>query len=152
MKEKSKITMINISEKPEIMRTAVAEGKIKLKKGTVEAIKKKRIKKGDVFTCAKLAGINAVKKTSDLIFLAHPIPITYVNVSLKIDEKESELKSAVEVRSLGRTGVELEAILGVMTTLLTVFDMCKYLEKDEYGQYQVACISDIKVVKKIKVV
>lgn len=150
MEDASKISMISITEKPEIIRIAKAEGTIKLKKETVQTIKEKRITKGDVTTASKLAAINAVKKTSDLILLSHPIPITAVNVSFFLNEKRSAVELTVEVQSIGRTGVELEALLGVMAGLLTVFDMCKYLEKDEQGQYDTTNISNIKVVQKIK--
>jgi len=150
MEESSKISMIDITGKPEVARMAKAEGAITLKKKTLQAIKEKRIRKGDVLTAAKLAAINAVKKTPDIVLLAHPIPITAVDVSLEVDERLSTVKVVAEVQSIGKTGVELEAIMGVMAGLLTVFDMCKYLEKDERGQYDVTAISDIKVIEKVK--
>ena len=142
--------MIDITQKPDVVRVAKAEGEIYLKKETIQAIKEKEIKKGDVFTAAELAAINAVKKTSELILLAHPIQITGIKVSLDLIEKQTSLKLRVEVRSIGKTGVEIEAIMGVMTGLLTVFDMCKYLEKDERGQYLKTNISNIRVIEKTK--
>lgn len=150
MDKDTNISMVDITAKPDVIRIAKAEGAITLKKKTLQTIREKRIKKGDVLTAAKLAAINAVKKTSDLILLAHPIPVTAVSVSLKIDEKQSAVKLTTEVQSIGKTGVELEAIMGVMAGLLTVFDMCKYLEKDEQGQYDTTKISDIRVVEKAK--
>lgn len=150
MKKNSKISMVDITEKPEVARMAKAEGKIRLKKETLKAIDAKKIKKGDVFAAAELAAINAVKRTSDLIFLAHPIPITDVRVSLELDKEQSTAKLTTEVRSIGKTGVEIEALMGVMVGLLTVFDMCKYLEKDELGQYHTTDISNIRVVEKTK--
>ena len=150
MAENSRISMVDISGKPDVVRIAKAEGTITLKKKTIQTINEKRIKKGDVLTAAKLAAINAVKKTPDIVLLAHPIPITAVDVSLEVDEKRSTVKVVTEVQSIGKTGVELEAIMGVMAGLLTVFDMCKYLEKDEQGQYDTTCISDIEVIEKIK--
>jgi len=146
----SRIMMIDITQKPDVVRVAKAEGEIYLKKETIQAIKEKEIKKGDVFTAAELAAINAVKKTSELILLAHPIQITGIKVSLDLIEKQTSLKLRVEVRSIGKTGVEIEAIMGVMTGLLTVFDMCKYLEKDERGQYLKTNISNIRVIEKTK--
>jgi cyclic pyranopterin phosphate synthase len=146
----SEIFMVDISEKPDVVRMAKAEGKIRLKKETIRTIKEERIKKGDVISAAKLAAINAVKKTSDMIFLTHPIPITDVDVSFEINEDESTIKLAVRVKSFGKTGVEIEALMGVMTGLLTIFDMCKYLEKDKLGQYHMTDISDIRVVEKTK--
>ena len=150
MNDDSRIMMIDITQKPDVVRVAKAEGEIHLKKETIQAIKEKEIKKGDVFTAAELAVINAVKKTSELILLAHPIQITGIKVSLDLIEKQTSLKLGVEVRSIGKTGVEIEAIMGVMTGLLTVFDMCKYLEKDERGQYLKTNISNIRVIEKTK--
>ncbi|MFX0135928.1 MAG: cyclic pyranopterin monophosphate synthase MoaC [Candidatus Hodarchaeota archaeon] len=148
--ENSKISMIDISGKKEILRTAVAEGRIFLKKTSIEKIKSKTIKKGDVLANAQLSAINAIKKTPELIFLAHPIPISNVNVEFDINEENSYIKTTVSVKSIAKTGVELEAILGVQIALLTIWDMTKYLEKDEMGQYPTTKITDIVVLKKIK--
>jgi len=144
------LSMVDITAKPEVMRVAVAEGTIRLRGETIQAIREGRVKKGDVITAAKLAAVNAVKKTPELVFLAHPIPITDVEVSIRLEEEASQVRSRVTVKSVGKTGVELEAVLGVMASLLTIFDMCKYLEKDERGQYPVTVISDIRVVEKVK--
>ncbi len=148
--ENSKISMVDISEKKEIQRTAIAEGRIFLKKSTIEQIKNKTIKKGDALINAQLSAINAIKKTPELIFLAHPIPISNVNVEFDIDRDKPFIKTTVSVKSIAKTGVELEAILGVQIALLTIWDMTKYLEKDEMGQYPSTRISDIVVLKKIK--
>ncbi|NVM01967.1 MAG: cyclic pyranopterin monophosphate synthase MoaC [Candidatus Helarchaeota archaeon] len=148
--ENSKISMVDISEKKEIQRTAIAEGRIFLKKNTIEQIRSKIIKKGDVLINAQLSAINAIKKTPELIFLAHPIPISNVNVEFDINEDKSFIKTTVSVKSIAKTGVELEAILGVQIALLTIWDMTKYLEKDEMGQYPSTKITDIVVLKKIK--
>ena len=150
MRDESKISIVDISEKPDLIRVARAQGTIKLKSNTIKAIKEKGIKKGDVVSVTKLAAINAVKKTSDLIFLTHPIPITDVNVSFDIDDEFSAVKLETTVKSVGKTGVEIEALMGVMVGLLTVFDMCKYLEKNNSGQYLKTEISNIKVVEKSK--
>ena len=147
---RSNISMIDISDKKDVFRSAIAEGKIKLKKSTIKLIKEKKIKKGDVLSNAELAAINAVKKTPDFIFLAHPIPIMGVNVQFEIDEPNAYIKARVEVKSQGKTGVELEAIMGVQIALLTIWDMTKYVEKDENGQYPETEIVEIKVIKKIK--
>ena len=143
--------MADITEKAEILRKATAEGKMYLKSQTIQAIKNEEIKKGDIFSNSELAAINSVKKTSDMIFLAHPIRITEVKVYIEILEEESAIKSTVTVQSIAKTGVELEAIMGVMISLLTIFVMCKYLEKDEHGQYIDTNISEIKIVEKIKI-
>ena len=150
MKEEPKILMIDITEKPDVIRIAQAEGEIKLNTKTLQAIKEKKIKKGDVLTTAKLAAINAVKKTSELILLAHQIRITSTKVSFDLLEKQAILKLRIEVRSFGKTGVEIEALMGVMIGLLTIFDMCKYLEKNEEGHYLTTNISNIRVIEKRK--
>lgn len=144
----SNISMIDISDKVDNLRIAKAEGKIVLKKSTIQLIKGKKIKKGDVLSNAELAAINAVKKTPDFIFLAHPIPIMGVNTSFEIED--SSITVTVEVKSLGKTGVELEALMGVQIALLTIWDMTKYVEKDDKGQYPDTRIVEVKVVKKIK--
>ncbi|MHA1238245.1 MAG: cyclic pyranopterin monophosphate synthase MoaC [Candidatus Odinarchaeia archaeon] len=149
--DEDKITMVDISEKPDVLRVAKAEGAIILKKETIEAIKNNKIKKGDVFENAKLAVVNGVKYTPYLVFLAHPIPITNVEVDFKLDEAESKVRIEVTVKSIGKTGVELEAITGVFTGLMAVWDLCKYLEKNEAGQYVTTKITDIKVTKKVKI-
>ena len=147
---REKISMVDVTEKPEVTRSATAVGVIQLKAETIKAISEKRMAKGDVLTTAELAAINAVKKTSDMVFLAHPIPITAVKTTLDVDAETATITVTVTVQSLGRTGVEIEALMGVMTALLTVFDMCKYLEKDDAGQYPITRISDIKVLRKRK--
>ncbi|MEM2109099.1 MAG: cyclic pyranopterin monophosphate synthase MoaC [Candidatus Odinarchaeota archaeon] len=146
----SKITMVDISGKEDVLRVATAVGVIKLKKKTIEAIKKGEIKKGDPLVNARYAAVNAVKHTSSLIFLAHPIPITNVDVNFKINDEENSIRAEVTVKSIGKTGVELEALNGVMIGLLSIWDMCKYLEKDEQGQYVETEIKGVKVVKKEK--
>jgi cyclic pyranopterin phosphate synthase len=144
------IKMVDITSKGEVYREAEAQGLIVLKPETVSAIKEGRVPKGDVITAAQLAAINAVKKTPDLILLAHPIAsITSIDVKLKVVERGVE--ATVTVKSIAKTGVELEALVGVMAALLTVFDMCKQFEKDEEGQYPLTKITDVRVTRKIKV-
>ncbi|MHA1311335.1 MAG: cyclic pyranopterin monophosphate synthase MoaC [Candidatus Helarchaeota archaeon] len=147
---KSNIEMIDISSKSDVLRTAVAEGKIYLKADTISKIINKDIKKGDVLTAAELAAINSVKKTPDLIVLAHPIPIMKVNVSFNINTDDSSISCKVIVKSIAKTGVELEALTGVMIGLLTIWDFTKYLEKNEQGQYPTTKITDIMVIEKKK--
>lgn len=146
----STVGMVDIGEKPIVRRSAKAEGFLRLKPETLKVVKEGKVKKGDIFTTSKLAAITAAKKTPELVLLAHPIPLTDVKVSLTIDEERSGMKATVEVKSIARTGVELEALLGVMACLLNVFDMCKYLEKDERGQYPATSFMDIRVVEKSK--
>ena len=142
------VDMVGISEKQVVHRTAEAAGRIILRKETLKAIKNRMIKKGDPFPVAEVAGILAVKKTSELIPLCHPIPLTKVDVSFKMGEEHVEARCMVVADY--KTGVEMEALTGVTVALLTLWDMVKYLEKDEEGQYPTTRITDIQVVKKRK--
>jgi len=148
MRIMSDVRMVEITNKPDVIRRAVARGFIKLKPSTISLIKEGRIKKGDVLTVAKVAAIQGVKKTWELIPLCHPIPITSVEVVTNITEDGIEV--VVEVTSIGKTGVEMEALTGVSLGLLTIWDMVKSYEKDEHGEYPVTLIGDIRVLHKIK--
>ncbi len=141
--------MIDISEKDKILRIARASGKISLKKATIEKIKNKTLKKGDVLTIAKIAAINAVKKVSDLIPLCYQIRITNIDVDFNI-ENDTTINVSCTVKSVARTGVEMEALTGVNIALLNIWDVVKMYEKDEKGQYPSTIIYDIKVEEKIK--
>lgn len=140
--------MIDISEKDTITRIATASGKIKLKKETIERILNKQVEKGDTLTVAKVSAINAVKKVPDLIPFCHPIPITNANVDFVIEE--NIVKVTCKVKSIAKTGVEMEALTGVSIALLNLWDVVKMYEKDENGQYPSTLIYDIKVEEKIK--
>lgn len=142
--------MVDISEKDIIERIAIAEGKIYLKKETIEKILKKEIKKGNVLTTAEISAILAVKNTPNLIPLCHQIQITNVEVKFKVDEKENFITASVMVKASAKTGVEMDALCGASIALLTIWDMVKYLEKDEKGQYETTKVSDVKVIEKIK--
>ena len=144
------VKMIDISAKTVVERTAVAKGELKLKPATITAIKDGTVKKGDVVTAAQLAGIQAVKNTPSVIPLCHPIPISHSRIDLEIIENHSKVVATCEVKADYKTGVEMEALTGVSIALLTVWDMTKYLEKDEDGQYPDTKIMNIEVVKKIK--
>jgi len=141
--------MIDISQKKIIERIAKASGKIFLKKKTIEKIQNKTVEKGDVLTIARIAGINAVKKVPELIPLCHPIPITKVSVDFNINENNS-IKVTCLVKSIAKTGVEMEALTGVSVALLNIWDVVKMYEKDENGQYPSTIIQDIKVEEKLK--
>ncbi len=141
--------MIDISGKEPQIRTAKAKGEIKLKSKTVLAIKKGEIKKGDVLGTAQTAAILAVKNTPNLIPLCHPIPID--SVSVDFDVKEDSISCECEVKANYKTGVEMESLAGVSVALLTIWDMVKYLEKDERGQYPTTRIWNIEVLSKEKV-
>jgi cyclic pyranopterin phosphate synthase len=140
--------MVDISPKPQVPRRATATGFIRLKRETLERIKAGEVPKGDVLTVAQTAAILAVKRTPELVPLAHPIPLTSVDVGF--DFELQGLRANVEVKSVGQTGVEMEALVGVVSALLAVWDMVKGLEKDEAGQYPTTAITEIKVVQKVK--
>ncbi|MFH1350142.1 MAG: cyclic pyranopterin monophosphate synthase MoaC [Pseudomonadota bacterium] len=140
--------MVDVTEKPVIRRQAEAKGKILLSPKTVEEIKAKKIKKGDPFLVAQVAAMNAAKQTHLLIPHCHQIPLDTVDVGFQIQENHIEVNCFV--RAQARTGVEMEALVGVSAALNTLWDMVKYLEKDEQGQYPTTRITDIRVIKKEK--
>ncbi|ABL77722.1 cyclic pyranopterin monophosphate synthase MoaC [Thermofilum pendens] len=142
------VRMVDITGKAESERLAVAEGKIRLRRETIEKIRRGEVPKGDVLAVAKTAAIMAVKKTWEIIPLCHPIPITFVDVNF--DVMEEELRVRVEVKTTAKTGVEMEALTGASVALLTVWDMVKSLEKDQEGQYPYTEINSIRVVEKVK--
>ena len=141
--------MVEVGAKPDQKRRAIASGKICLDKHTIELIQNEEIKKGNVLTTAQIAGIQAVKNTSSMIPLCHPLALTGIELDFKVDE--TEITATCSVNTLGKTGVEMEAITGVSVALLTVWDMVKAVEKDENGQYPDSRISDIQVIKKEKI-
>ena len=140
--------MIDITKKDTIHRSARASGKIKLKKETIKKIETRQLEKGDALTIAKVSAINAVKKVPDLIPFCHPIPITNIKVEFEIEDEA--LKVICNVKSISKTGVEMEALMGVNIALLNLWDVVKMYEKDEKGQYPSTQIYDIKVEEKIK--
>jgi cyclic pyranopterin phosphate synthase len=148
MKYIGRTKMIDVSKKDDVLRVATAEGWIKLKEETIKAIVENRIEKGDVLTTANVAAILAIKKTPELIPMCHPIPITSVDVSFKV--KNEKIGVACTVKSIGKTGVEMEALTGVSVALLTIWDMVKSVEKDETGNYPFTAVEAIKVVEKRK--
>ena len=143
------MTMVDVSGKAELFREASAKGVIKLRPETVGLIEKGEIAKGDPLVTAKIAGILAAKKTSDLVPLCHPLPLTSVSVEPKIlDDTRVEVSANVKTRA--QTGVEMEALTAVSVALLTIWDMTKQYEKDAAGQYPFTRIDDIQVVQKLK--
>ncbi len=135
----SNIAMADTSEKIITKRVAMATGRIYLKARTLKSIKENKIPKGDVLSCAKIAGIMAAKKTHELIPLCHPLEITNVKIDFKI--KKNYIDIFCEVSCLGRTGVEMEALTASAISALTIYDMCKPLDKD-------MVMSDIRLLKK----
>jgi len=140
--------MVDITSKLIVYRKATAAGSIRLKESTLQAIRGGKIKKGDPLATARLAAILAVKETPRLIPLCHPIPITGLEVGLELEEMR--VRATVTVTSVGRTGVEMEALTGVSVALLNIWDMVKYLEKDETGNYLETEIEEIRVLEKVK--
>ena len=145
---KDPVKMIDVSEKKTVYRSATAAGRIKLKTTTIKQIKEAGIKKGDPLTVAEIAAILAVKKTPELIPLCHNIPIGQVDVTYSLAEDSVEATCTVVTHA--QTGVEMEALIGVTTALLNIWDMTKYLEKDENGQYPDTVITDVRVLEKRK--
>ena len=143
------MAMVDVSGKAEIFREATATGTIKLKSETIDLIKTGKIAKGDPLYTAKIAGVLAAKKTSDLIPLCHPLPLTNVEVQVKTADKTTVSVTAT-VKTKAQTGVEMEALTAVSVALLTVWDMTKQYEKDSVGQYPSTAIENIHVVRKFK--
>jgi cyclic pyranopterin phosphate synthase len=143
------MSMVDITAKPEVYREAKAKGTIKLKPETIRLIREGKVKKGDPFQVAKVAGILAAKNTSSLIPLCHPLPLTNVEVNLEIVD-DSAVSVEATVKTKAQTGVEMEALAAVTVALLTVWDMTKAYEKDKLGQYPHTVIQDIRVVRKVK--
>ncbi|MDT8393317.1 MAG: cyclic pyranopterin monophosphate synthase MoaC [Bacteroidales bacterium] len=125
--DKGKARMVDISAKPEQQREAIAEGHIRLSKKSLELIRENEIKKGDVLTVAEIAGIQAAKRTSELIPLCHPLALTKVKVNAEI--LPDGIKVTGLARCIGQTGVEMEALTAVSIALLTIYDMCKAVDK-----------------------
>ncbi|MCD6428619.1 MAG: cyclic pyranopterin monophosphate synthase MoaC [Desulfurococcales archaeon] len=143
------VRMVDISTKDTVFREARAEGYIRLRRETIELIKEGKVEKGDVFTIAKVAAIQAVKKTPELIPLCHNIPITFVDVEFQVVGEDKVRVEAI-VRASAKTGVEMEALTAVTVALLNVWDLVKKYEKDESGQYPWTIIEGVKVISKIK--
>ena len=122
--------MVDVSEKAETLRTATAGAEVLVNKDTFELIKEGRLSKGDVLGVAQVAGILAAKKTSDLIPMCHPIQITGVDIGFELDEEKPSVSIKATVKCKGETGVEMEALTAVSVAALTVYDMCKAVQKD----------------------
>ncbi|MDO8886884.1 cyclic pyranopterin monophosphate synthase MoaC [Candidatus Oleimmundimicrobium sp.] len=133
--------MVDVSEKKITVREAVAKGLIKMEKETLDLIKTSGVKKGDVLAVAQVAGIMGAKKTCDIIPMCHPIQITGVDIDFKIDEKNSSIEILATTKTMDRTGIEMEALTAVAIAALTIYDMCKSVDKTME-------IKEIKLVKK----
>ena len=124
-----KAHMVDVFEKADTSRTATAKGRVNVNGETLELIKSGGFKKGDVLAVARLAGIMAAKKTPDLIPLCHPLPLTSVKVNLSVNEDDCAVEIDATCKITGKTGVEMEALTAVSVAALTVYDMCKAVDK-----------------------
>jgi cyclic pyranopterin phosphate synthase len=139
--EQGKANMVDVGSKPNQIREAKAIGKIYLKPETISLIRENSLKKGDVLTIAEIAGIQAAKRAADLIPLCHTLLLTKVDVKTLLSESGVEVNSTV--KCIGQTGVEMEALTAVSVALLTIYDMCKAVDKD-------MVMGDIKLIEKTK--
>ena len=139
--DQGKARMVDVGHKPDQLRIARAIGQIGLKSDTIQLIRKNQIKKGDVLTIAEIAGIQGGKKTSELIPLCHPLPITKMHVRASITEDCVIVES--EARCTGKTGIEMEALTAVNIALLTIYDMCKAVD-DEMEIFGVRLVEKTK--------
>ena len=137
-------SMVDVSAKPVSQREAVARGEIRLQKSTVALIQKNKIAKGNVLATARIAGILAAKKTGDLIPLCHPLPITHCEVKFEIPKSADRIVITASAKITAQTGIEMEALMAVSIAALTIYDMCKAVDKTMR-------ITDTQLVSKTKV-
>lgn len=142
MDENGNAVMVDVSDKETTQRIAVAVGRIAMSRPCFEAVKAKQLKKGDVLGVAQLGGIMGAKRTSDLIPLCHILQLTSCGVNFIFHDETCEIEAQCTVKCTGKTGVEMEALTGVSIALLTIYDMCKAIDKE-------MCIKDIHLVEKI---
>jgi len=133
--------MVNVGNKPNTHRIAIASGRISMQAETLQMITAGSHKKGDVLGIARISGIQASKKTSDLIPLCHPLALTHVSLEFKIDPKKNNINCTVRTETNGPTGVEMEALTSVQVALLTIYDMCKAVDRG-------MVMGDIKLIEK----
>lgn len=139
--ENGNVVMVDVSGKAATFRTAAATGSIRVGAEIMAAVKEGHVKKGDVLGVARVAGIMGVKRTSDLVPMCHPLPIQKCSIDYELDEKEGSIRVFCTVKTEGKTGVEMEALTGVQVTLLTIYDMCKAIDKH-------MVMSDIHLIEK----
>ncbi|MYB94278.1 cyclic pyranopterin monophosphate synthase MoaC [Candidatus Poribacteria bacterium] len=139
--EKGNTRMVDVGGKAETLRIAVARGHITAQPETLRLIAEQKMKKGDVLEVARLAGIMAAKRTGELIPLCHPLALTSIRVELAIADDRSRIEIEAEIQTIGRTGVEMEALTAVSVAALTVYDMCKAVDRE-------MVIADVRLVKK----
>lgn len=127
--EKGNAFMVDVSDKDVTKRTATAQGTIRVSREVLDAVLGKKIKKGDVLTVAQVAGIMGTKRTADFIPMCHPLELTNAKVTFDIDEEACTITARCTAFTEGKTGVEMEALTGVSVALLTIYDMCKAVDK-----------------------
>ena len=135
--------MVDVSAKPVVLREAVASGEIRLQASTLDLIESNQIAKGNVFATARIAGIQAAKKTGELIPLCHPLPITHCEVNFDIPQSRDRIQLTARAKIAASTGVEMEALSAVAVAALTIYDMCKAVDKE-------MVIGRVKLVSKTK--
>jgi cyclic pyranopterin phosphate synthase len=146
--ESGEAQMVDVGDKPDTARRAVARGRIRLQPSTIEAVREDEIGKGNVLATARVGAIQAVKHTWETVPMCHQIPITNVETDFAVDAESIALEVAVE--TTGKTGCEMEALQGTTTGLNVIWDMVKAAEKEEDGQYPETAIEDVRVVAKEK--
>ena len=139
--ESGPIHMIDVTQKKETERQAVAKGKVQVKPATLELIRKGGLEKGDVLAVAKTAGIMAAKETHRLIPLCHPLQLTHIAVEFDLPENDNYVEITARAKGIGKTGFEMEALVAVSVSALTIYDMCKAVDKS-------MTIGEIRLVKK----
>ena len=139
--EQGRARMVDVGEKPSSRRAAVAAGRVLVNDGTFELIRSGGIKKGDVLTVAQIAGVMGAKRTFELIPMCHIVPLNGIDLELRLDEEKKSVEISATVSCDGKTGVEMEALTAVATAALTVYDMCKAVQRD-------IVITDIRLLGK----
>ena len=127
--QKGEAHMVNVGDKSSTHRIAIADGCIRMQAGTLQQIKSGTHKKGDVLGIARVAGIMAAKKTAELIPLCHPLSLSHIEITLELNPAENTVYCQAHVETTGQTGVEMEALQAVQTSLLTIYDMCKAIDR-----------------------
>lgn len=139
--DQGRVRMVDVTGKQPTVRTAAAGGTVFMKPETLSMIENQKIKKGNVLETARIAGIMAAKKTSELIPMCHPLKLTHVQIDFEADEANHSIGIKASVRTIDQTGVEMEALTAVSTAALTIYDMCKSYDRE-------MTISDIRLLEK----
>lgn len=128
--QSGRMAMVDVGAKPETERIAIARGQVSMKQETLALIREGALKKGDVLSVARIAGVLAAKRTSELIPLCHPIAVTHIDVQVTLDDQPPRVLIQASVRTIGKTGVEMEALTAVSVAALTIYDMAKAVDRE----------------------